>query len=86
MDPDPVFRGGNPIFHSQQHICGHVQEHGHAERHAGSVYQPAVSALGHKASVEPFCRHNPDKKMVDHIHAGSYVRGYDASPVHAAEG
>ena len=31
VDPDPIFRGGNPIFHSKQHFRNHVQQHGNVK-------------------------------------------------------
>ena len=60
MDPDPVFCGRSSIFCSQQYFCGHVQEHGHAERNAGHVYEHAVSSVGDKTGLESFCGYNKE--------------------------
>ena len=86
MDPDPVFRRGNPIFHSQQHIRGHVQEHGHAERPAGPIYQHALSSMGHQAPLEPVRGHHQVKEVVDIEHADHDVCGYAHATFPAAAG
>ena len=65
MGPDSLFCGGSPIFHSEQYLGRHVQEHGDAERHAGSLYQSALSALGSQAFVESLCRYIAYEEMVD---------------------
>ena len=71
---DPVFRRRYTLFHREQYIRGHVQEYGHAQRDAGPVYEPVVSAMGGKTPLEPLCGHNKKQKVVDHHHAGAYVR------------
>ena len=79
MDPDALFRGRYTIFHSQQYIGSHVQEHGHAERSACIIYQHALSSMGDQTAVEPVRGHHQDQEMVDHHHAGAHVGRY-ASP------
>ena len=51
MGAHPVFCGGLAIFHSEQYLCSHVQEYGHAERNAGLVYQSPVSTMDNQASI-----------------------------------
>ena len=77
---DAIFCRRYPVFHSQQHLRCHVQEHGHAERNAGPIHQPAISPLGNKTPLESFCRYNQKQEMVDHNNADPDVCG-NAYPV-----
>ena len=84
VDSDIVFCRGNPVFHSEQYLCGHVQEYGHAQRYAGSLYKPALSAMGDKASLEPVCRYNQKQEMVDTVHADPDVGCHASDAILAA--
>ena len=86
MDPDPIFCGGNPLFHSQQHIRRHVQEYGHAERSAGFIYQHALSSMGHQTPLESVRGHHQVQEMVDHHHAGHNVCSHADAPFPASSG
>ena len=72
VGPDPVFRRGDSIFHSECHIRDHVQEHGHVQRRHRHVYRPAVSPVDCKAAVEPVRGYPPHQEVVDSVHADAH--------------
>ena len=75
VDTYSVLCRGYPVFHCEQHIRDHVQQHGHVQGRYGDVYQPSVSSVGHQAPLEPVCGHNQDQEMVDYGHADNHVCG-----------
>ena len=74
-----LFRAGNTLFHSEQHLSDDVCKNGRAKWANGTFHKFALFAVGNQAFLESVCGHNKDKTLVDNRHADYNVGGIRAT-------